>query len=189
MVNTHLGLHAFLEAWPFYLFLTLYLFMSLSVCGDFLCSKSTLHMCMHAKSLQLCLTLCNHMDCSSPGSYVYGILQARILKWVAMPSSRDLSKPGTKPVSPTLQVDSLPTEPPGKPPSWGEQEPLSFIRWERKSRFPMWSTDTTRAGVMGVGKATHYCLAEMEVPDPHLVLPDPTPLGGLGCLISMSVEV
>ena len=50
----------------------------------------------------------------------------------------------------------------------------------------MLSTDTTRAGVMGVGKTTHYCLAEMEIPDSHLVLSDPTPLGGWGCLIMAS---
>ena len=37
---------------------------------------------------QLCLTLCNPMDCSPPGFSVHGILQARILKWVAMLSSR-----------------------------------------------------------------------------------------------------
>ena len=37
---------------------------------------------------QSCLTLCDPMDCSPPGSSVYGILQARILEWVAMPSSR-----------------------------------------------------------------------------------------------------
>ena len=40
---------------------------------------------------QSCLTLCNPMDCSPPGSSVYGIIQARILEWVAMPSSRDSS--------------------------------------------------------------------------------------------------
>ena len=45
---------------------------------------------MPAKLLQSCLTLCNSMDCGSPGSSVDGILQARILEWVAMPSSRDL---------------------------------------------------------------------------------------------------
>ena len=48
---------------------------------------------MHAKSLQLCLTLCNPMDCSPPGSSVLGILQTRILEWVAMPSSRGSSQP------------------------------------------------------------------------------------------------
>ena len=37
---------------------------------------------------QLCLTLCNRMDYSQSGSSVHGILQARILEWVAMPSSR-----------------------------------------------------------------------------------------------------
>ena len=43
---------------------------------------------MCAKSLQSCLTLCNPMDHNSPGSSVLGILQARILEWVDMPSSR-----------------------------------------------------------------------------------------------------
>ena len=47
------------------------------------------HICMRAKSLQSCLTLCDPMDGSPPGSYVHGILQARILEWVAVPSSRD----------------------------------------------------------------------------------------------------
>ena len=42
---------------------------------------------MHVKSLQLCPTLCDPVDCSPPGSSVHGILQARILEWVAMPSS------------------------------------------------------------------------------------------------------
>ena len=42
---------------------------------------------VYSKSLQLCPTL-GPMDCSSPGSSVCGILQARILEWVAMPSSR-----------------------------------------------------------------------------------------------------
>ena len=40
-----------------------------------------------AKSLQSCSTLCNPVDCSLPGPSVNGILQARILEWVAMPSS------------------------------------------------------------------------------------------------------
>ena len=48
--------------------------------------------CMHAQSLQLCLTLCDPMDYSSPGSSVHGILQTRILDWVAVPSSRGSSQ-------------------------------------------------------------------------------------------------
>jgi len=44
-----------------------------------------------AKSLQLCPTLCNPMDYSPPGSSVHGILQVRILEWLAIPSSRQSS--------------------------------------------------------------------------------------------------
>ena len=60
--------------------------------------------CMPAKLLQSCLTLCDFVDCSPPGSSVHGIPQARKLKWVAISSSRgsssgDLPDPGIKPVS------------------------------------------------------------------------------------------
>ena len=48
---------------------------------------------------QLCLTLCDPMDCSSPGSSVHGILQARILEWVAISFSGDLPDPGIETVS------------------------------------------------------------------------------------------
>ena len=40
---------------------------------------------------QLCMTLCDAMECSPPGSSVHGILQARILEWVAFPFSRGSS--------------------------------------------------------------------------------------------------
>ena len=43
---------------------------------------------VRAKALQLCLSLCDPKDCNPPGSSVHEILQARILGWVAMPSSR-----------------------------------------------------------------------------------------------------
>ena len=46
-----------------------------------------------AKSLQLCPTLCNPMDCHLPGFSVHGILQARILEWIAIPFSRGTSQP------------------------------------------------------------------------------------------------
>ena len=49
---------------------------------------------------------------SSPGSSVHGILQARILEWVAIPISRDLPNPRIEPGSPALQADSLSSEPP-----------------------------------------------------------------------------
>ena len=55
-------------------------------------------------------------DSATPWSdyTVHGILQARILEWVAVPFSRDLPNPGIKSRSPALRVDSLPAEPQGK---------------------------------------------------------------------------
>ena len=55
--------------------------------------------CVHAKSLQLCLTLCDPLDCSLPGFSVPGILQTRMLEGVAIHSSRDLPNLGIEPVS------------------------------------------------------------------------------------------
>ena len=49
--------------------------------------------CMSAKLIQSHLTFCDPIDCSLSGSSVHGILQARILEWVAMPSSRGASQP------------------------------------------------------------------------------------------------
>ena len=47
----------------------------------------------HAKLLQSYPTLCDPMDFSPPASSVHGILRARILEWVTMPSSRESSRP------------------------------------------------------------------------------------------------
>ena len=60
---------------------------------------------VNVKVAQLCLTLCNPMDYT-----VHGILQARILEWVAIPSPAELPDPGTELESPALQMISLPTE-------------------------------------------------------------------------------
>ena len=62
------------------------------------------------KVTQSCPALCNSMDYT-----VYGILQARVLEWVIFPFSRGSFQPR----SPTLQVDSLPAEPQGKPKNTG----------------------------------------------------------------------
>ena len=51
---------------------------------------------VHAKSLQSCLIPCNPMDCSLPGSSVHGILQARILEWVAMKQNEGITEEGLK---------------------------------------------------------------------------------------------
>ena len=52
-----------------------------------------INMVVKVKVTQSCPTLFNPMDCSLPGSSVHGILQARILEWVAVPFSRGSSQP------------------------------------------------------------------------------------------------
>ena len=56
-------------------------------------------------------------DCSPSGSSVHGLFQARILEQLLFSTPGDLPDPGIKLRSPTLQVDSLPSEPPRKPES------------------------------------------------------------------------
>ena len=62
-------------------------------------------MCVRAESLQLCPTPCDPMDHGALGSSVHAILQARILEWAAMPSSKGSPQPRIEPRSPTLQAD------------------------------------------------------------------------------------
>ena len=69
--------------------------------------------CMHAQSFLSCLTLCDPMACSPPGSSVLSS-QEYWNGWPCLPQ-RDLPNPRIEPVSPALQACSLPTEPPGKP--------------------------------------------------------------------------
>ena len=77
--------------------------------------SSCMRACLVAQS---CPALCGPVDYSLPGPSVHGILQARILEWVAIRSLGDLPDPGIKPGSSVLQEDSLPAEPRGKPHQW-----------------------------------------------------------------------
>ena len=70
--------------------------------------------CCCVQLLESYPTLFDPVDCSPPDSSVHGILQTRILEWVAILFSRDLPDPGMEPGSPALQGDSLLSEPPGK---------------------------------------------------------------------------
>ena len=70
-------------------------------------------MSCHALVAQLCQTFCSLIDCSPPGPWVHGILQERILEWIAIPSSRASSQSRDRTWSPTLQADSLLSEPAG----------------------------------------------------------------------------
>ena len=64
------------------------------------------------------------MDCHLPGSSVHGILQAKILKWVAMPSSRGFSPRSDQTQVSRIAADSLPCEPPWKPMNTGVGCPI-----------------------------------------------------------------
>ena len=75
------------------------------------------------KVSQWCPTLFDPMDCIVPG-----IVQARILEWVAFPFSRGSSQPGIKPRYPALQVDSLPAGLQGKPKNTGVGS-LPLLQW------------------------------------------------------------
>ena len=59
-------------------------------------------------------TLCDPTNCSLPDSSVPGILQERILEWIAISFSRDLPNPGVEPGSPALQADPLLSEVQGR---------------------------------------------------------------------------
>ena len=63
---------------------------------------------------QLCPTVCNPVDCSPPGSSVHGILQERMLKWVAISFSRGSSQPMVQTSTSCLAGRFLTTVPPGK---------------------------------------------------------------------------
>ena len=97
--------------------------------SSLLCFDYSVHMCVcvcvcvcvqaHAsgctKLLLSCPTLCDAMDCNPPGSSVHGILHARILEWVAKPSSRGSSQPRDHISSVSCIGKWVPLLPPGKP--------------------------------------------------------------------------
>ena len=92
--------------------------LKLSACSLGAAKEGIFSPCMGTKLLQSCWTLCDPMDCSLPGSSVYGILQARILEWVAMPSSRGSSQARDQTqvsCSSCIAGRCFIAEPPGKP--------------------------------------------------------------------------
>ena len=75
-------------------------------------------------------TLSDPVDCSLPGSSVHGILQARILEWLAMPSPGDLPDPGIEPetpAAPALKADSLPLSHQGSLDTTYQRSKVTFV--------------------------------------------------------------
>ena len=90
-----------------------------------LCKGVHARMCVCVRALSHFSRVCDPTDCSLSGSSVHGTLQARILEWVAMPSSRGSSRPETEPpslVSPALGACFFTTSA-----TW---EALSYGQWE-----------------------------------------------------------
>ena len=87
----------------------------------------SLWLCLCAWSHQSCPTVCDP-GLELPGSWVRGILQARILEWAAVPSSSGSPDPGIKPASPVssaLEADSLPLS------HWGSRLTVSLLLHNR----------------------------------------------------------
>ena len=102
--------------------------ISLALAGRFFTTRATWEAHeseSESEVAQSCPTLCDPMDCSLPGSSLHGILQARVLEWVAISFSRGLPDPGIEPWSPAFQADALTPEPPGKP--W-EAHSFTYIK-------------------------------------------------------------
>ena len=114
--------------------------------------------CVHAKSFQLCPTLCDPMNYSLPGSSVHGILQARILEWVSMPSSRGSSWPRDQTCVSYIEGRFFPIEPP-------ERHSKIWLRSKRKGKpvicsnrdepwelYAMWNKPDTKRLTPGDGE-------------------------------------
>ena len=103
--------------------------------------------------------LCDSMGCSPPGSSVHGILQARILEWVAIPFSRDLLNPGIEPMSPAL-AGFFTIEPQGKP-MWNPNIKAINITQLVQIIFNAWSGYFEYVGYLPHGTpfiVLNYCL-------------------------------
>ena len=90
-----------------------------------------------SKVVQSCLTLCNPVDYSPPGSSLMGFSRQGYWSGLPFPSPGDLPNPGIKPGSSALQADSLTSEPPGKPTSPKKKFKWPTDMWKRCSISPI----------------------------------------------------
>ena len=98
------------------------LYMYVCICCVCVCVHIYIYIYIHIYVAQSCPTLCDPMDYA-----VHGVLQARILKWVAVPFSQGSSQPRNLTQVSSIAADSLPAEPQGKPKKTGVSS-LSFLQ-------------------------------------------------------------
>ena len=82
---------------------------------------------------QSCLTICDTMDCSPPGSSIHGTLQARILEWVAISSFRENCRPRDQRRISCVGKQTLPLSPLGSPDK--------LILWPKDAHHVFWYTE------------------------------------------------
>ena len=113
------------------------------------CVCVCVYVCVCAQS---CLTLCDPIDCGLAGSSVHGIVQARILEWVAISYSRDLPEQGIKPMIPRASCIAgglLTTAPPGKYLNSHRKNCLAWPTGAKGNLFQIyWFEDLWSAGIM-----------------------------------------
>ena len=121
-------------------------------------SYCTILFYVHAKLLLSCLALWDTINCSLPVSSIHGILQARILEWVAIPVPGDLPYLGTEPRSPALEADSLLSEPQSG--GISGKEPTCQCSRQRRHRFNPWVGKIP----LEEGMATHSSILAWRIP-------------------------
>ena len=99
---------------PWMIFLCWYIMLCFPCSSRFVSCSKIQYMYVCVKLFQSCPNLCNHMDWSLPGSSVHGILQARVLEWIATFFLTQGSNPRVLHLL-HWQAGSLPLVPPGKP--------------------------------------------------------------------------
>ena len=112
--------------------------------------------------------LCDSVDYRLPSSSVHGILQARILEWVAISFSGDLPDPGIEPRSPALQADALPSESPGKPVLYNQSvQSLSRVRLFAT---PCIAARQVSLSITNSRSSLKLTSIELVMPSSHLIL-------------------
>ena len=127
--SPHLYIHCLVSS---LIFIYLSLFLEACFPVSSFCVCVCWGVCVCAKSLQLCLTLHNSINSSPSGSSVHGILQARILEWVAI-----LPGPGIEPVSPSLEGRFFTSESQGSP--WVTQLQVQSIFLNCNTLIHLWN--------------------------------------------------
>ena len=129
-----------------------YIYIYIHIFIYMMCVCVCVCVCVHA---QWCQTLSDPMDCSLPGSSVHGILQARILEWVAISFSKGSLQPKDWTWVPCIAGRFPASESLGKPPVLG-----SWCRIELNSHIPCWCLRFA----CWVGSPTHRCWNWVQEP-------------------------